>query len=243
MEEVAAMQITVRLVTINRVLATMLVVLSLAGIGVESLSARLARDFPVVRIFSLSRESNVPTWYSSSLLLACSFLLALIAATKRREGARYVRHWVGLAVIFLYISMDEASQIHELLNNLWDLPGIFYFPWVIPAGILVALFAITYLPFLFHLPPKTRLKVASAGVIYVGGALGVELILGYWSDVHGTDNFGYSLIDWVEELMEMLGASLFCSALLDYLGTGAKDLHVSFDTGRDAPWRVTVSPT
>jgi len=237
------MQITVRLVTINRVLAAALVVLTLAGIGVETLSARLARDLPVVRIFSLSRESNVPTWYSSSLLLVCSFLLALIAASKKEEGARYVRHWVALAAIFLYISMDESAQIHELLNNLWDLPGIFFFPWVIPAGILVVLFAITYLPFLLHLPPKTRLKVASAGGIYVGGALGVELILGYWSDIHGTDNFGYSLIDWIEESMEILGASLFCSALLEYLGTAVKDLHVSIETGRDAPWQPTASPT
>jgi uncharacterized Tic20 family protein len=243
MKEVAAMQISVRMVTINRVLATMLVVLSLAGISVEALSAQFRRNWPVVRIFSLSAESNVPTWYSSSLLLACSFLLAVIAATKKREGARYARHWGALAVIFLYLSIDEASQIHELLNNLWDLHSILYFSWVIPFGILVLVFAIVYLPFLFHLPPRTRIRVASAGVIYVGGALGVELILGYWADVHGDETFGYTLIDWVEESMEILGASLFCSALLEYLGTAVKDLRVSIETGRGAPWQSTASHT
>jgi hypothetical protein len=48
-----------------------------------------------------------------------------------------------------------------------------------------------------------------AGAIFVGGALGVEMILGYWTDLHGEENLTYGMIDWVEESLEMCGMSLF----------------------------------
>ena len=46
----------------------------------------------------------------------------------------------------------------------------------------------------------------------MGGAMGVELVLSYWTDLYGSSNLGYALIDWVEETMEMCGAALFLSA-------------------------------
>ena len=43
-----------------------------------------------------------------------------------------------LAVIFLYLSIDESAQIHELINpaltDSFNLGGVFYFSWVIPFG-------------------------------------------------------------------------------------------------------------
>jgi hypothetical protein len=47
--------------------------------------------------------------------------------------------------------------------------------------------------------------------------MGVELILGYWTDIYGSHNVGYAVIDWVEETMEMTGAALFISALVAVL--------------------------
>jgi hypothetical protein len=40
------------------------------------------------------------------------------------------------------------------------------------------------------------------------------LPLGWWVERAGNDNLGYALIDWVEETMEMIGASLAVVALV-----------------------------
>jgi hypothetical protein len=88
-------------------------------------------------------------------------------------------------------------------------------------------FAASYLKFLFHLPMKTRVKVAVAGALYVGGALGVELPLGLWTERHGELNFGWAIIDMAEESMEIAGSSLFLFALLEYLGRSQPNLRIA----------------
>lgn len=190
-----------------------------AGLAAEILQAalHLRGDRGLVPMFSLSYEQNIPTWYSSSLLLACSVLLFLIAAATKREGGPRVNHWRALGLGFLYISLDEVASIHEHAGWL-RLGGVLYFSWVIPAAIVVALVGASYLRFLQHLPPATRARFLLAGAIYVGGAVGMELPLGYWTERYGSNNFVYGAIDWVEESMEILGVTLFLLALVDYLG-------------------------
>jgi hypothetical protein len=161
-------------------------------------------------------------------------VLAIIASDERRRGSRWVRHWWALSLIFFYISLDELSSLHENANHWFALGGILYFGWVIPAGIAVAVVGLSYLRFLAALPARARRGFLVAGAFYVGGALGVELILAYWTDVVGDKNFGYSLIDLVEESMEMIGASLFLLALLEYLGSPAGEVRLVLATKRPA---------
>jgi hypothetical protein len=54
----------------------------------------------------------------------------------------------------------------------------------------------------------------------------VELALGYWTDLYGSSNHGYALIDWVEETMEMIGAGLFLAANLAVLTDQTGQLRV-----------------
>ena len=96
--------------------------------------------------------------------------------------------------------------------------GVLYFSWVVPAGIIVAALGIAYLPFLRRLPARTRWRFVLAGALYVGGALLMELPLGWWAERAGDDNLVYGLLDFVEESLELAGTSLFLAALLDYLG-------------------------
>ena len=65
----------------------------------------------------------------------------------------------------------------------------------------------------------------------MGGALGIELPLGYWTDVAGDTNMVYALIDLVEESMELLGVSLFLCALVGYLGGDAGRIEIQIDDG------------
>jgi len=193
-------------------------IVTAAGLLAEILQAalRLKGNRGLVPVFSLSYEENVPTWYSSILLFATGALLLLIGAEARKSRAPFGFHWYALAAGFFYISMDEVVSIHEHAGWL-RLGGVLYFSWVIPAAVVVAIVGLSYIRFLKHLPPKTRLRFLVSGAIYVGGAVGMELPLGYWTERSGTNNFVYGALDWVEESMEILGVTLFLLSLVDYL--------------------------
>ncbi|WP_434041337.1 MULTISPECIES: hypothetical protein [Sorangium] len=212
------MQITVSRARLQIALFALLAAVASAGLAVEVLQPvlNLKSRSGVVPLLSLSYEQNVPTWYTSCLLFTCSLTLAIIAAGARRAGG-FVKHWWGLSAAFLYISLDEVVEIHEAASSWLDLGGALYFSWVIPAAVVVAVFAVAYLRFLGHLPRDTRNRFLLSGAIYVTGALALELPLGYWTEKAGSNNLTYALIDFVEESMEMLGVNLFLLSLVDYL--------------------------
>lgn len=172
-------------------------------------SAHPLREELVPRL-SLSYEHNVPTWLASSLLLVC----ALAAGAIAREAASWRRHWWGITVLLGYASLDEAMGLHEHLGGHIGTGGVLFFDWVIPAvGILVVL-GLVYLPFVLALAASTRWRLIVAAVIFFGGAVGMELPLGWWTERAGPDSLGYGLIDWVEETLELVGASLAVVALV-----------------------------
>lgn len=184
-----------------------------AGLAIELVHTRSHADAveTLVDLFSLSYEGNVPTWYASSLLFTCALVLTAIAL----DAGRHRVHWYGLAIGFFTMSLDEAIEIHEHLGGLVDGDGPLYFDWVIPAALLVAAVAALYLPFLRALPARRRRQFIMAGAIYLGGALVVELPLGWWTQRAGDDNATYALIDWIEETLELVGASFFLYALAE----------------------------
>lgn len=200
------------------VLGVGMALVSAAGLLAEVLKAALGLrgDRGFVPFLSMSYEQNVPTWYSSLLLFSAGALLFVIGADVKNSRAPFAMHWFTLGAGFFYISMDEVVSIHEYAGWL-RLGGVLYFSWVIPASILLIFLGLSYLRFLKHLEPKTRARFLIAGAIYVGGAVGMELPLGYWTARAGTNNLVYGLIDWVEESMEILGVTLFVLALFDHL--------------------------
>lgn len=206
----------------------MTALVSLLGLAVELVHYLLpSRQTVLVPLLSLSIEGNFPTWYATSLLLCCGLLLLLVAAGARASGAGFQRRWWFLGATFVYMSLDEAIELHENLGRLLDLHGVLFFSWVVPAGIAVLLMGLWYLPFLWRLPAATRWRFVLAGVLYVGGALLLELPLGHWAERHGHDNLTYALLDWVEESLELAGATLFALSLLRYLREQFSDLRLS----------------
>ena len=78
-------------------------------------------------------------------------------------------------------------------------------------------FVAAYAKFLLDLPSRTRVLFISSGILFVTGAIGFELIGGWYADKHGTGNITYALITTCEELLEMLGIALFIYTLLKYI--------------------------
>jgi len=174
----------------------------------------------LTRLFDMDYEESFPTLYNLILLLLGSLLLWAVFAIKRRAADLYTRHWLGLAAIFFYLAVDEGAVIHEpagyMLREAFDLSGVLYFAWVVPASLLLLIFTAVYLGFVLHLPAKTKRLFVAAGLLYVGGALGVELFEGYHYELYG-DDIVYGLAVILEESLEMFGLVLFIYALLDHL--------------------------
>jgi hypothetical protein len=200
-------------VTLRRALLAGLIVIAGLGLAVELWFYGCDDAVTsVVSMFSLSEEKNVPTWYSSSLLLGCAIAAGAIAV---RRPSRH-RHWWGIAVALGYVSLDETAELHENLGGHLDLGGILYFDWVVWAAVILVVLAAIYLPFLRELRSPTRGRLIAAAVIYVGGALVMELPLGWWTERAGDGTLGYALLDWVEETLELVGASLALVALVEH---------------------------
>ncbi len=173
-----------------------------------------------IDLFSVNLEESIPTWYSTLLLFSSAVLLAFIAAIKRKHKEPYAAHWIGLSILFLYLSMDEGAAIHEIfvdpLQAAFNTTGYLAFAWQIVFVPLVVIFALLYLKFLFHLPTRIRNLLILAGVLFVGGAVVVEAISANRWYLDGGVSFPYLAIATVEELCEMLGVVVFIFALLLY---------------------------
>ncbi|MEG3934279.1 MULTISPECIES: hypothetical protein [unclassified Microcoleus] len=182
-----------------------------------------SRDF-LANGFNVDYERNIPTLYSFLALLFSSLLLGAIAHAKNLDSCRYKHHWTILSFIFLYLSLDEVSQWHEKLANpmrsLVNTTGFLYFNWVVPMGFLVAIFLLSYSKFLFHLPVATKKLFVAATALYIGGAIGMEMLAGYIVYTTGPErNLSYVIVTTLEEFLEMLGIVVFIHALISYIKT------------------------
>lgn len=210
-------------------LGTITLLLVVASLGASLLSFLPIQDpvlnhlrESVIRLTWVDGEGNIPTWYSSCLLLLCAFLLGTIASAHWGDPNGQSVRWIILALIFGFLSLDETAQLHELsiapLHQWLGTTGFLYYAWVIPAAICVVIFVLSYLKFLARLPGRTRRLFLFAGAVFIGGSLGVEAFSAKQASLHGEHNLVYHLIVTLEELLEMLGVIVFIYALLDYLG-------------------------
>lgn len=197
----------------------------LAGTAVQLIRFTTGHDslYGLIPLFDLGMEANVPTFYSALLLLASSLLLTIISAAAVKSGSRFAKQWVVLAVGFFYLALDESAHIHELLiRPMRSLlgsygQGIFFFAWVVPAIGIVVVLAVFFFRFWLSLDRVMRWYFLVGGFIYVGGAVGIEMVDGLVASQFGKDNLAYNLLIIVEETMEMTGVIVFIFGLLRYL--------------------------
>jgi uncharacterized membrane protein len=146
-----------------------------------------------------------------------------------------------MACGFLLMAIDEAWSLHErtmrpmrrLLGG--EELGVLYYAWVVPGFALVLALAAVFARFLWGLPRQTQRRFAIAAALYLGGALGVELLAGRFNELHGLQalkgqigmvHLQYSFLATVEESLEMAGLVVFIGTLLDLLTHRKGELRV-----------------
>jgi hypothetical protein len=171
-------------------------------------------------LFKLDNESNLPTWFSVIQLAATSLAIFITASFHaERRGAR--SGWIMLGVMFLYMSLDEATDLHgawigflpEDASLLGQRSG---FDWVLPGLMIVLLISAMFLPWLKQLPRKTLILFIIAAATYVLGGMGLELIGAFtFRPDPSASNLLYGLVATAEETLEMLGVAIMLFAVLD----------------------------
>ncbi|MGG6270109.1 hypothetical protein ACQ4M3_33815 [Leptolyngbya sp. AN03gr2] len=208
----------------------------------QNADPRSSTLYALVQRLHFDSELSVPTWYSATLLLIGAALFALIAATKSRFQKNEVLHWQGLAILLFYLSIDEASSLHELtvvpLRTTFNLSGVLYFSWVVIAlPALLVLFFI-YLKFFKTLPQQTRRLLLLAIGLYVGGGLGIELIGAHLVQLQSFNRVAYFAVSTAEEVLEMLGVNVLIYALLTYIAReiGSIELSIRHSVSKRDPF-------
>jgi hypothetical protein len=161
--------------------------------------------------FAPEGATSIPTWLASMLAMTCAVLGAVLAVLDRSRRGR----WLGVSVIFGVLSIDEIASLHRgvraLLRSLFGYASPMR-SWL-PALILAALVAAVYLPFVWRLDPKVRRSMFMAGLVFLAGALVLDVAGGFFRHVFGSDGFGYPLLTTLEVLFELTGLALFAYAL------------------------------
>ncbi len=199
---------------LQRVLVSVaLLLVLLHGVGYLPVVAGL-RSEPI-HFFNLDREQNFAAVYSTTLLWLCALLTGFIAKAEpdRARG----RKWMGMAVVFALLGLDELVSLHERLS--WTIHracegfNLHGFAWILPYALVLVVLLFVYAKFWWTLPGSTRLSLAIGGALFVGGGLGCELIA--WM----VTRMEAGAIAWhieilAEEVLEMAGVIVMARAFL-----------------------------
>ena len=165
----------------------------------------------VRQIFDVDEEDSIPTWYSASALLFTAFVLWLLAHGLRISNHPRRGYWYGLSFGFGLLSLDEIAGLHETFNSVTEIS------WAVPGGVLALLVGMIYARFLFTLPGRIAVVMAVGGAVFIGGAVGVELLTEPFLYNDALDTLQYNIWTAVEEGMEMAGVLLFLGAVLKHM--------------------------
>jgi hypothetical protein len=248
----AAQALALRPRTIISALAAFAAVLVVISTALHLFTYYTGHDhlYGFVPLFDLDTEANIPSTFGALLLLTAAALIALQAHAQYATSGRDRHRWAVLALLVLGMAFDEMASAHELLTKplrgaLGAHGGFLHFTWVVPGAVVVLAFALAYQGFFRRLPRPVRNRVLVAGVLYLGGALGMEMVGARYSAIHSIDTLFYkAVLVSIEEGMEMAGIIMLVHALMVQLSLGspvvvvrftADAAHVGADVGSRVP--------
>ena len=189
-------------------IAASLIVLHVAAMLAWYLDALPLHDWLYYSFFDLDEEEGLGTWFSTLLLFLAGMLSWLLG--RLDPGLR--RWWWLLAAGFCLLSLDEVAGFHEFVNTVVE--DTHWTTFGAAIGLLVGL---SFIPFLLKLPSRTRWMCIIGGILYLGGAVGVERGTLWYEEQDLLDTLEYNLWNALEEGLEMGGIVVYVYALLERL--------------------------
>lgn len=205
-------------------LLAIVALLLMAHLAAEAVRTTVGADLPdrATAMWNLDEENNVPTWFASMVLALVGFALAFVGMMKYQERDRHWWQWFAIALIPLFLSLDDMAQLHEALSrplsDEYGFGGLFHWAWLVVALPVVAVLTVLFLPFLIRLPARTAvLLLAGAGITFSGGVV-LEMFEGWRVDASGQGGLLLFSMVTVQEVAEMIGSIIALYAIIDYAG-------------------------
>ena len=220
----------------DRVFAAHLLLIAIV-VGAHVVTKLLLRIDPATMgrgtaaFFDLALERNLPTYFSTLALVVTGCVAIAIARKTSETGRGGAIGWVFVAACLFFMAADEALAIHDgfspALRAQWTTSGVLYHAWVLVYGALAVLVALLCLPLVRSLSRATFLRLAFAAVVFIGSAIGFELLQSSFlsqavgGDANAPVNWGEVELNPLnavsviaEESGEMLGVALALRALI-----------------------------
>ena len=164
--------------------------------------------------FNLNTEGNIPTWYSTILLFSVSAVSFFIyQITNLKPGSNKINYgfWLTVSFTFLFLSLDEASQIHELIDQHTSIKWVYVYA---PFG---ALF-FSYCGMHFYRTWKENKRIGTwilgGLIVYACGGLLCEWVSHHFQPL---PPFIQKVEFIMEEGLEMFGVILILTGCLNKL--------------------------
>lgn len=195
----------------------------LGGLGEYSGEFMPGDPLRSLRAFDFAR-GNVPTWFTSAAFLSCALLLLTIAAHARHASRRAALLWEGLAVLMLALSINEIFAVEH--NTLLDYAtrtlrltlrtdGLTVL--VVISGVVSVAGMALYSRLFLSLPAGTRRAFLVAGAVYLGGAIGLQMVGTLIGRQPGGNPLLQLVVSNIEELCEIAGVLIFLYGLLTFI--------------------------
>lgn len=184
----------------------------------------------LVDFFDVSSETSLPTYFSSINLLVGAILTGVVALLSRQQDSKLFPYWALLALLFAYMSIDEAATVHEKFVSFYEalgvsIPQIESHGWLLLGSVLALLVGGIFVPFLLRLPKWLAARFFIAGSIFLTGAIGFEFIgaLMFHTGYAERGDLIYELRRVAEEGCEMFAVAFFnCTVLRALVATDVK---------------------
>lgn len=199
----------------------------------------LGNGLGFVPLFDLNGEYNIPAFYSALAIWFCAALLYYIYQHEKKASAPRAYYWRHFSFLFIFLGIDELASIHEIFGRfapmIWErFPGLqISRKWIIPFSPIILAIAVYFFRFFLLLSKENKLRFATAGLVFVTGAVVIEIFGEWYANKHAMPPIfrGFSAV--AEEGCEMLGIVLFCRALLihirQYTDEAKLDVAIVFD--------------
>ncbi len=215
------------------------------------------------RLSNIAREDGLGTWFMSTQTLFASLTLFLIYVLHRSAGTRkrIVVGWLVLAIFFMVMAADDASQIHERLGSTFQaavgaeegapptglgrvLDAFPSYPWqflLMPVFAALGLFMFNFLWEQLE-DNRARIKMLVALTCFVV-AVGLDFIeglepgnsLNVYTIIKENTALGGDFVDHfsksLEEFLEMFAMTLLLSTFFVHLSRITSAFEVRFRDG------------
>lgn len=178
-------------------------------------------DIDLTFWFDLNVEKHFGAIFGTFLILFASCNMAFAAYRVWPQRAKTLG-WVLMSGVLMFMAFDEFLSLHERAGSVAGLEtegyGTRVLPiWVQAMAVVVAILCIPMGIFWWKTMKGLRVRTLISVAVYLGGAMGIEIVSSAFVMHQGAANYGYIMLVALEEGMEMLGMIICIDVMLLYL--------------------------